>query len=162
MLLMSWNKIVTCFAVMCTMIILCSCSSQASLQYIDTKSDFLMVKNIEQQYQQWRGTPYRYGGYSVKGIDCSAFVNNFYDQKINMPIPRATVEQVKIGKKVSKLQAGDLIFFKTGQGENGLHVGIYYKNGQFLHVSTSRGVEFASLQDSYWKAHYWQAKRVVS
>lgn len=161
MLLISWNKIVTLLTMLSVLIVLSSCSTQASLPYADTKSDLLMVKNIEQQYQQWRNTPYIYGGNSFKGIDCSGLVKNFYNQKLHMSIPRVTIDQVKLGKSVSILQAGDLVFFKTGRGENGLHVGIYYKNGQFLHVSTSRGVELANLNNSYWKNHYWQSKRVV-
>ncbi|WP_392551678.1 NlpC/P60 family protein [Orbus wheelerorum] len=138
------------------------CSSQASLQYADDKSDFLIIQKIEQQYQVWNKTPYRYGGNSLKGIDCSGFVNNFYNQKLNMLIPRVTTDQLKVGESVSQLKAGDLVFFKTGRGTTGMHVGIYYKNGNFLHVSTSKGVKFSNLNEKYWKERYIEAKRIVS
>ncbi|MGB8668056.1 MAG: NlpC/P60 family protein, partial [Serratia inhibens] len=55
---------------------------------------------------------------------------------------------------------GDLVFFKTGAGENGLHVGIYDTNDQFIHASTSRGVIRSSLDNVYWKRAYWQARRI--
>lgn len=144
------------------LLLLNSCRSQASFQNnVEHNADFFMISKIEQQYQQWSNTPYRYGGNSLKGIDCSGLVNDFYNHKLNISIPRVTIEQAKIGKTVSNLQAGDLIFFKTGRGQNGLHVGIYYKNGQFLHVSTSNGVKFSNINDDYWKTRYWQAKRIV-
>lgn len=162
MSLMSWyKKIVTFGIIICSLTILTACSSQASLQYNDKSSNVSMIKSIEQQYKQWNNTPYRYGGNSLNGIDCSAFVNNFYNEKLDMSIPRITAEQAKLGKKVSNLQAGDLVFFKTGRGANGLHVGIYYKDGKFLHVSTSSGVRFSNINETYWKKRYWQAKRVV-
>lgn len=138
------------------------CSSSAAFQYADNNSDKVMIKKIDQQYQVWKKTPYRYGGTTLKGIDCSAFTMNFYRQKNNITLPRVTSSQAKIGQSVTKLQAGDLVFFKTGHGETGLHVGIYYKNGRFLHISPSKGVQFANLNNQYWKKHYWLARRVIS
>jgi len=162
MLLTNWNNKFKIFIMVVTIILFNGCGSQASLQYADDKSDFLMVKKIEQQYQTWYKAPYRYGGNSLKGIDCSAFVNNFYNHKLNILIPRVTTDQLKVGKSVPQLRAGDLVFFKTGRGETGMHVGIYYKDGNFLHVSTSKGVKFSNLNDKYWKTRYMQAKRVIS
>ncbi|WP_121144759.1 NlpC/P60 family protein [Orbus hercynius] len=159
---MNWIRIFKLVNVLIALVMLSACSSEASLKYADKKSDFVMLKKIEQQYQVWNKTPYRYGGNTLNGVDCSAFVKRFYSDKFNMWIPRVTTDQAKIGVSVSQLQAGDLIFFKTGRGSAGLHVGIYYKNGQFLHASTSDGVRFSNVNDSYWKKHYWIAKRVVS
>lgn len=79
-----------------------------------------------------------------------------------MQLPRSTEEQTSLGTKVSRdeLMPGDLVFFKTGGGENGLHVGIYDTNDQFIHASTSRGVIRSSLDNVYWKRVYWQARRI--
>lgn len=138
------------------------CSSSTAFQFADNNSDKGMIKKIDQQYQVWKKTPYRYGGSTLKGIDCSAFTMNFYRQKNNINLPRVTSSQANIGQSVTKLQAGDLVFFKTGHGDAGLHVGIYYRNGQFLHISPTKGVQFANLNNQYWKKHYWLARRVIS
>jgi len=55
---------------------------------------------------------------------------------------------------------GDLVFFKTGSGENGLHVGIYDTDNQFIHASTSQGVVKSSLDNVYWNKKFWQARRI--
>jgi len=53
-----------------------------------------------------------------------------------------------------------LVFFKTGSGQNGLHVGIYDTDNQFIHASTSRGVMRSSLDNVYWRKKFWQARRI--
>ena len=55
---------------------------------------------------------------------------------------------------------GDLVFFKTGSGESGLHVGIYDTDNQFIHASTSQGVTRSSLDNVYWHKNFWQARRI--
>ncbi|WP_392565108.1 NlpC/P60 family protein [Utexia brackfieldae] len=137
------------------------CSSTNAVSYVDQNSDKQVLMNIQSQYQQWKNTPYKYGGSSYKGIDCSAFVMNAFQSKFNVNLPRTTTQQAKLGHEVSKLKAGDLVFFKTGEGRSGLHVGIYYKNGQFLHVSSHHGVQLASLSNEYWKSNYWMSRRVL-
>ncbi|WP_392561966.1 NlpC/P60 family protein [Orbus sturtevantii] len=162
MLRENWNNKLKISIIVLVILLFSGCRSQSSIQYADDNSDLLIVKKIEQQYQTWYKTPYHYGGNSLNGIDCSAFVHNFYRQKLNIFLPRVTTEQLKSGKPVSELKAGDLVFFKTGKGEKGMHVGIYYKDGNFLHVSTSQGVKFSNLNEKYWQQHYVQAKRFVN
>lgn len=127
----------------------------------DTAWDLNSTK-IEQIYNKWRGTPYRLGGTNKKGVDCSGFVHTIFKDEFNITLPRNTTEQAKIGVKVSKkdLQSGDLVLFRLKNSANNLHVGIYHKNGQFIHASTSKGVMVSSLDESYWKDHYWQARRI--
>ena len=74
---------------------------------------------------------------------------------------RTTIDQMKGGKKIkqSKLQAGDLVFFKTGRGALGYHVGIYLQDGEFLHLSAKGGAKIASLSHSYWKPKFIKAVR---
>ncbi|MCK5237662.1 MAG: C40 family peptidase, partial [Deltaproteobacteria bacterium] len=69
------------------------------------------------QYSSWKGVPYRYGGLSKSGVDCSGFVFNAFKDGLGIVLPRSTKELVKIGKKVKKkkLRSGDLVFFKTGK-----------------------------------------------
>lgn len=126
-----------------------------------TKEKINLLAQIETQYQEWKNTPYRYGGLSRKGVDCSGLVMLFFRDQMNIALPRTTREQVKRGKKIAKghYKAGDLVFFKTGRNQS--HVGIYYKNNMFLHASYSKGVMLSSLDNPYWKKHYWQAMRIL-
>lgn len=95
-----------------------------------------------------------------KGADCSGFTQSVLAQ-LNIRIPRTTKTQLGSGRKVSKskLQTGDLVFFKTGRGPNGMHVGIYMSKGKFIHLSTKGGVKEVELNSSYWKARYIGARR---
>jgi len=112
------------------------------------------------QYKGWKGTPYRYGGLSKNGVDCSGFIYQTYKTVFGISLPRSTTEQVKQGKRVyiNQLRAGDLIFFKTGRNVN--HVGIYLEKGKFVHASSSKGVIVSSMHTGYWKKSYWQARRL--
>ncbi|EAL8365927.1 C40 family peptidase [Campylobacter jejuni] len=109
---------------------------------------------------EWKKTPYVLGGTSKKGADCSGFTQSALAQ-LNIRIPRTTKTQLGSGRKVSKskLQTGDLVFFKTGRGPNGMHVGIYMSKEKFIHLSTKGGVKEVELNSSYWKARYIGARR---
>ena len=121
------------------------------------------VKNrLLSQYGEWRGVPYRNGGQSRNGIDCSAFVQLTYQQKFGVKLPRTTREQATQGGLItnSGLRPGDLILFKTGWNDR--HIGIYLEKYKFLHVSTSIGVTISKITDPYWYERYWQARRVFN
>ncbi len=111
-------------------------------------------------HQEWRGIPYRLGGMSKRGVDCSGFVYLAYKELLGQTIPRTTSEQLNSGAKVPKdrLKAGDLVFFKTGWTTR--HVGIYLSDSKFLHASTSQGVMISTLENSYWKRKYWLSRRL--
>lgn len=115
---------------------------------------------LQQHYQKWRGTPYRNGGMSVTGIDCSGFTVLAYSELFGMSLPRTAAEQAASGRKVARtaLQTGDLVFFNIGRSTK--HVGIYLANDQFIHASRSKGVTLSSLDEFYWQKNFWQARRV--
>lgn len=119
------------------------------------------VKKLYAQYNAWRGTPYKYGGLSLTGVDCSGFIYKSYRSVFNITLPRSTKGQINKGQRVyiNELRAGDLIFFKTGHKTR--HVGIYVENGKFMHASTSRGVTLSNVKRGYWREHYWQARRLL-
>ena len=96
------------------------------------------------------------------GVDCSGFVLMTFRDKFDLQLPRETRKQAEIGTEIDKddLLPGDLVFFKTGSGESGLHVGIYDTDNQFIHASTSRGVMRSSLDNVYWRKSFWQARRI--
>lgn len=121
-----------------------------------------VIAKLNEQLSQWRGTPYRFGGMGMDGVDCSGFVQVTFRDQFAMQLPRNTSDQARVGSPVDKdeLLPGDLVFFRTGSGESGLHVGIYDTDNQFIHASTSHGVMRSSLNNTYWRNKYWQARRI--
>lgn len=101
------------------------------------------------------GVPYRLGGVSKSGFDCSGLVLYAY-KKNGVSLPRTSGTQFSKGHRISfkKARPGDLVFFRTG-GSSVSHVGIYLGNYRFIHApSTGKKVSVASLQNSYWKNKY--------
>lgn len=111
-------------------------------------------------YADWKGTKYRLGGNSRKGIDCSAFTQRIFKEKFDTSIPRTTRTQVKVGKEIKKseLTLGDLVFFKTGRLDR--HVGVYMGDGNFMHASI-KGVKFTKLDKPFYKKAYWTSRRII-
>jgi probable lipoprotein NlpC len=108
------------------------------------------------------GTPYRWGGMSHAGVDCSGLVCLVFKQAAGMALPRDAREQHKLGRKIplAKVQPGDLLFFSTGFWPGISHVGIYTRNGRFIHASSSRGVIESSLDDQYYRYRFVEARRI--
>jgi len=120
-----------------------------------------IVSLLYEQYNNWRGVQHRDGGLSKNGIDCSGYVYLTYRDKFDRSVPRSTELLARTGSEVSprQMQPGDLVFFKTGWKKR--HVGIYLKNGSFMHVSSSRGVMISKLRNPYWSDAFWMARRVI-
>lgn len=109
------------------------------------------------------GTPYRYGGSSPGGFDCSGFVMYVFSQ-YGLDLPRTASDQASVGVHIEKkdLIPGDLVFFNCG-GSGINHAGIYSGNGNFIHSSSPRsgGVIYSSLVDGYYLQHYVGARRIL-
>jgi peptidoglycan endopeptidase LytE len=106
------------------------------------------------------GAPYRFGGSSLKGIDCSSFVQKIY-RIFDVTLPRNAREQSKVGISISRenLTKGDLVFFHTKRSLG--HVGIYIGNNEFVHASSkSKGVRVDSLDTPYYQKRFQRAVRV--
>ena len=106
------------------------------------------------------GVPYKLGGSTLKGIDCSAFVRKIYEI-FNIELPRTTREQFSIGKKIGKeqLEEGDLVFFR--RRGNSSHVGIYIGDNQFVHASSyNRQVKIDYLDAPYYSKRFLRGVRV--
>ena len=116
---------------------------------------------LQESYNQWKGTPYRIGGMTQSGVDCSAFVLIVMRDQFGVRLPRTTEEQLRFGKRVrmNRMRVGDLVFFRTG-GKT-LHVGIMVDNIQFMHASTSQGVMVSSLNEDYWRRRFLRGNRVM-
>ncbi len=109
----------------------------------------------------WMGTPYRYGGTTKEGVDCSAFVGHIYREVYQIRLHRVSndIQQDVTLITKSELREGDIVFFTNSKGRVS-HVGIYLKDGLFVHSSTSRGVIISRLDDSYWSKHFYKGGRV--
>ena len=111
---------------------------------------------------QWIGTPYRSGGQSRRGTDCSGFVRQVYKAAYGIDLPRNTDQQMDATSRVrrGKLREGDLVFFHGSRKRRVNHVGIYLKDGKFVHASTSRGVMVSRLDEDYWDEHWMRGGRI--
>lgn len=108
------------------------------------------------------GVRYVYGGSTTKGFDCSGFVSYVF-KKFNIPLERSSKDMANYGTAVKKadLQPGDLVFFDTNGGLNGInHVGIYIGNNQFIHASsgTARKVTINNLNDKFYSNKFMRAR----
>lgn len=128
------------------------------------------MSEVEQRLREatepWKGTPYRLGGTSKSGIDCSALVRALYKDVFEVELPRTSMEQERLGTKVDRraLAPGDLVFFRTqGMGPffKSRHVGVYLGNGEFAQASGRLGVNVARLDNYYWNRKYSGAKRIA-
>ena len=111
--------------------------------------------------EQYIGTPYRSGGTTTDGVDCSGLTFSVYRQ-IGVRLPRTSHEQARAGSHIDRdnLRAGDLVFF--GSGSSVTHVGIYANDGEFIHASTrDRSVRYDSLDNKYFRNRYIGARRVL-
>ncbi|RAV12502.1 C40 family peptidase [Paenibacillus contaminans] len=107
------------------------------------------------------GTPYRDGGMSEKGFDCSGFTKFLFD-KLGIELTRTSRSQNTEGYWVDKsdLRAGDLVFFNTS-GKGISHVGVYLGDGVFAHSASDEGVTKSKLSEKYYKERYVSARRVM-
>lgn len=147
---------------------LCSLAAVATITAFSPQieAEAASVKTTESQLvdiaDNYIGVPYRWGGTTTSGFDCSGYVQYVF-KKAGVNLPRTTSQQFTSGSAVSKsnLQVGDIVFFNTtGRGVS--HDGIYIGNNKFIHASTSRGVMISDLDDPYyWGNKYIGARRVV-
>lgn len=176
---MAGKYIIYFLSLFCIALLLTSCGSKK--QQMTLPSDFKGPKELSKLYgvritpsdniylynegAKWLGTPHRMGGGTKRGVDCSGFVAIVFREVYRKQLSRSSADMLKHNcKKVSrsKLQEGDLVFFRTGKGKKKVpnHVGIYLKNGKFIHTSTSSGVIISSLSEPYYTRAWLTGGRV--
>ncbi|MGM9991263.1 MAG: NlpC/P60 family protein [Candidatus Bruticola sp.] len=119
------------------------------------------VNSLLSKAKSYMGVPYVWGGSTPSGFDCSGYVQYVYNQ-VGISLPRTADIQFNEGRAVALGQEvpGDMVFFET-YAPGASHVGIYLGNGEFIHASSSGSVKVSSLDESYFKARYLGAKRVL-
>lgn len=120
------------------------------------------VDKISKTATQFIGTPYRFGGEGLTGIDCSSLVQQVFREH-QIALPRTAREQRMVGSEVAEgdLRKGDLVFFQT-YASYPSHVGIYLGEGKMIHASSAKGeVTVSDLNSDYYRSRYLGAKRVA-
>ena len=115
----------------------------------------LKRKQIINTATQYIGTPYRHGGATPSGFDCSGYVFYVYN-KNGIQIPRSTAQQYTKGQKIpyKMAQPGDLLFFRINMNIIS-HVGIYVGNDTFVHApSSGKHIRYDSIKNPYWKKRF--------
>lgn len=120
-------------------------------------------EQVVEKAKEFVGVPYRFGGNTPSGFDCSGFIVYVFDQ-FGIELPRTSAGQFEYGTSVEKsdLQPGDLVFFKNTYKAGISHAGIYVGNNKFISATSSSGVQIVSLSNTYWGPRYAGAKRLSS
>ncbi|GMO50857.1 MAG: C40 family peptidase [Termitinemataceae bacterium] len=138
--------------------------SVAGIYSEDRKSD----QEILIEYaQKFLGTPYKAGGTTKDGMDCSGFLFTVVRDSLHISFPRTAKDMFNhcVQIKEGTLNRGDLVFFRTTGGKRISHVGIYLGDGNFIHAASDgpkTGVVISALSESYWLRTYAGAGRFLA
>lgn len=154
------------FLVTVMLVLLSSCSSSKNVTKHSSKPKSKADKIVANALQ-YRGIPYKFGGTTKRGMDCSGVVYVAYGLE-DIQLPRVSRNMAKRGKKIAlaKVRKGDLVFFKTSKnGKNINHVGLVVSNKKgvirFIHSTSSKGVIISSLSEKYWKQSFVKATSIL-
>ncbi len=119
-------------------------------------------KALLKEASMWLGTPYKYGGSSRNGVDCSGFVTQVYLSALAIKLPRSSKEQSDYCTPTPKkeLVPGDLLFFATGRSNKVSHVGIFIGDNRMIHASSSKGVIVSDITADYYTRTFTGSGRV--
>jgi len=121
---------------------------------------------ILEEVSRHMGVPYKSGGSSKSGVDCSGFVRLIYRHIFNVDLPYVAASQSRLpifdDITFEELRTGDLIYFtRTPKKVRINHVGIYLKDGKFAHAIEKKGVIVSNLSERHWKTRVKKIKRIT-
>jgi len=121
------------------------------------------LQYLKRYAESFIGTPYKYGGASKGGMDCSGLVVRVYADVLHKQLPHSTTKLFYLGSNIlpSQLYTGDLVFFGKARYRV-YHVGIFLEQNRFIHASTSQGVVVSRLDNPYYQKRFMGARRIVS
>ncbi|MDD3581030.1 MAG: C40 family peptidase [Desulfobacca sp.] len=175
--LKDWGRLGTLLALILGLVAGCGVKS-AKAPEVDRRASEAAIKKAIQSYM---GAPYRYGGDSPSGVDCSGLVMGVY-QRAGLRVPRTSEDQYENGEAVDTddLRYGDVVFFNhycksqpsffsasilteifSRKKKRPCHSGIYIGRGRFVHASSSRGVCISNLQHDTWRRSFIGARRYL-
>lgn len=141
-----------------------------NLRKLDSRFNGKIPKSINEllkDAEKYLGAPYKFGGNTSSGFDCSGFALKVFEEN-NYKLPRRSADQAETGSQIDirEVKPGDLLFFATAGGTKVSHVGIVHEIGndgevRFIHASTTKGVIISSLNETYWNKAYLHAQRVL-
>lgn len=117
---------------------------------------------LESVIASYIGSPYRAGGMSRNGFDCSGFVCLIFKEVFNIELPRSSSQMKNCGRRITlrSASAGDLVFFRNHRIGRINHVGIYMGEGRFVHASVKHGVTYSNLNESYYQNRLAMIRRI--
>ena len=141
-------------------VLLTSCGGAKKARARESK-----INTVINSAKSYTGVPYKWGGTTRGGMDCSGLLLNAY-KSVQIQIPRTSAEQSEYGKKVKQkdIQPGDWVFFATGDKKRKItHVGLVTSvngdNVKFIHASSSLGVVESDLKSEYYQKRLRMARR---
>ena len=156
--------------------LLAACGSiRPAPRYTDSTNTGAVVRELEERrhatpsrlarvVDSYLGIPYKWGGTTRAGMDCSAFTRAIFRETYGVELPRTSKQMYGVGRAIPQeqsLKPGDLVFFKnTYSGPGVSHVGIYLGNGRFAHASSNKGGTITPLDNPYFQPRYIGARRV--
>ncbi len=131
-------------------------------QFVAKDSVQIMQQKLLNQIKVYLGTPYRYGGDSSDGMDCSGLVSTVFKEAFGIDIPHNAYQLYQASQRIKKndLYLGDLVFFTNRRSID--HVGIYLIKNYFVHASTSSGVKISNLNDRYYRSRFRGGGRIIN
>lgn len=141
-------------------------SCKSAKHIADTNVQRTKINTIILNAKAFKGTKYKYGGTTKKGMDCSGLIYTSFKQA-QVTLPRISRDMATKGKLVSlnKVRKGDLLFFATTKKNSISHVGLVTRVQNnaiyFIHASSKRGVVISSMNEPYYKKRFVKAKRIL-